>query len=453
MFKFKRLSIHHQAWLFGVFFCITLLILAFTLIIDLTKNRKDNENYFLNVLLNTYHEAYLVSGVEGLKKSVKDEFFDTFLIVLGENDTRLFSNAESWIIVKKTTLGDNEEKISKKPNGEKNITLRYLVKKMADGNKLIVGVNQTALEKNYYRRSNWLIILIVSAITIAGIASIVLGFFIFRRLQNINKICQLVIDTGDLSLRIPCDSSGKDFDALAGNLNSMLEQIQQLMREVRQVSDNIAHDLRTPLTRLRNKLELLEQGNDCGEQQRKELVCSLKEEADNLLNIFAALLRITNIESGQRHNAFKQLDLKIMLEDLHELYEPLTAEKNQQFVLKVQPCTLLADGDLLFQTLANIIDNAVKYTPEGGVIELSMFCSEHHVEINICDNGIGMHNEEFTKVFQRFYRIEKSRNMPGNGLGLSLVSAVVALHKGQVNLKNNNPGLKLEIRLPINLSK
>jgi signal transduction histidine kinase len=115
----------------------------------------------------------------------------------------------------------------------------------------------------------------------------------------------------------------------------------------------------------------------------------------------------------------------------------------------VVPCKLLADGDLLFQALANIVDNAVKYTPEGGTISLSMLTKNDYVDIYIADNGIGINEDELSKVFQRFYRVEKSRNMQGNGLGLSLVSAVVGLHKGQVSLHQNNPGLKVSIRLPI----
>jgi len=451
MFKFKRLSIHHQAWVFGGFFFITLFILVVSLISSLSMSRSSNQSFMLKILMDSYSDAYLLSGGKLLQERVTEEYYNTFFIILDDKGQRLFSNAENWIIVKEIKPGINKQIISKTPEGEKNISLRFRAKKLPDGNQLIVGQNITALDIDHPEGA-WVIFLILGAMATAGIASIVLGFFILRRLQSINQISQLVIDTGDLSLRIPRDGSGKDFDALAGNLNSMLEQIQQLMREVRQVSDNIAHDLRTPLTRLRNKLELLEQGNVLDETQRKETICSLKEEADNLLNIFSALLRITNIEFGQRHNAFTQVDLKIMFEDLHELYEPLAAEKNQKFLIKILPCTLLGDGNLLFQTLANIVDNAVKYTSEGGAIELSMSCDERHVEIHINDNGIGMHDDEFNKVFQRFYRVEKSRNMAGNGLGLSLVSAVVALHKGQVTLHHNNPGLQVVIRLPLNLS-
>lgn len=447
IFKFKRLSIHHQAWLFGGFFCITLFILVASLISSLSMSRSSNQAFMLNILMDAYHDAYKLTGGEALQKQVTEEFYNTFFIIRDDKGQRLFSNAESWIVVNDIKPGINRQKISKVSGDKKTISLRYLAKTMPDGNQLIVGQNVTALDIDH-PDGVWMIFLILGAMSIAGVSSIVLGFFILRRLQTINKISQLIIDTGDLSQRIPRDGSGKDFDALAGNLNNMLEQIQQLMREVRQVSDNIAHDLRTPLTRLRNKLDLLKHDDDVNDETQ-DIIFSLKNEADNLLNIFSALLRITNIESGQRHNAFKQLDLKAMFTDLHELYEPLAADKKQALLLKVVPCKLLADGDLLFQALANIVDNAVKYTPEGGTISLSMLTKNDYVDIYIADNGIGINEDELSKVFQRFYRVEKSRNMQGNGLGLSLVSAVVGLHKGQVSLHQNNPGLKVSIRLPI----
>lgn len=227
----------------------------------------------------------------------------------------------------------------------------------------------------------------------------------------------------------------------------MLEQIEQLMTDVRQVSDNIAHDLRTPLTRLRNKLDLLE-GDDVSKVARLNAVHSLKDEADNLLDIFNALLRITNIESGKRHDEFELVALDMLLADIYELYEPLTAEKQQEFLLNTAACSIKADANLLFQTLANIVDNAVKYTPKKGIITLSLTSDEANVYIDITDNGIGVEASEMPKLFQRFYRADLSRNVKGNGLGLSLVSAVIARHHGAIQLLQNSPGLKVAISLP-----
>jgi len=243
------------------------------------------------------------------------------------------------------------------------------------------------------------------------------------------------------------NGAGKEFNVLAFNLNEMLDQIEELMSSIRQVSDNIAHDLRTPLTRLRHQLDQLE-SQDLAAGSHLGIVANLKREADNLLNIFSALLRITNIESGGSRSLYKAIAIDEMLNDLVELYEPIASEKQQEIQLTTVHKILSIDGDLLFQALANIVDNAVKYTPTGGMIKLSMHNEADHLAIHIADNGIGVDELEIPKLTRRFYRVELSRNMPGNGLGLSLVSAVINMHKGSLRLENNLPGLKVIIQLP-----
>jgi len=446
--KFKRLSIHHQAWLFGSFFCITLLILVASIVASSSMSRSSNQEFMLNILFDAYHDAYLLSGGKKVENSVTEEFYNTYFIILDDKGNKLYGNAENWLHSEPAKPGLNYQKIKKHPEDINTISLRYISKELPDGNQLVVGQNITALDVDH-PTGYWVVFLILGAMATAGVASILLGFFIIRRLDNINNTSKLIIETGDLSKRIPCDGSGKDFDALAENLNIMLEKIQQLMADVRQVSDNIAHDLRTPLTRLRHKLDFIEQ-EDISAKERLDAVSSLKNEADNLLNVFSALLRITNIESGRRHNQFSTIKLDSLLADIFELYEPLAAEKNQQLLLTTAPCCLIADGDLLFQTLANIVDNAVKYTPQGGEISLRLASSGDHINIEISDNGIGVEEKEIPKLFRRFYRVEQSRNQTGNGLGLSLVSAVIALHKGDIQLMQNKPGLKVVISLPKN---
>jgi len=250
--------------------------------------------------------------------------------------------------------------------------------------------------------------------------------------------------TGNLSERIPQDGSKKDFDELAYNLNDMLDHIQKLMSDVRRVSDNIAHDLRTPLTRMRNTLEELS-----GKNEDPVLVAegieAIKLEADNLLNIFGAMLRITNIESGKRHSKFSNTDINELLTDLYELYEPLSVDKDQLFSINSVKQSVVCDADLLFQALANVVDNAVKYTPTGGEIDLSATVDKNQLKIEIADSGIGVPSAEFDNLFRRFYRMDQSRQLAGNGLGLSLVKAIIKLHKGSVTLSDNKPGLKVTI--------
>ncbi|KZZ57617.1 hypothetical protein A3762_09705 [Oleiphilus sp. HI0125] len=252
---------------------------------------------------------------------------------------------------------------------------------------------------------------------------------------------------GNLSLRIPDRGTNDDFDQLARNLNEMLDRIFQLMEGIKHVSDNIAHDLRTPLTRLRNKLEntLLKVENE----DQRELVASAVAEADQLLATFNALLRIARLEMGGRTDNFKRFNLSNLLLDSAELYELVAEDKQQTLRIRVQKdIEIHGDKDLIFQTVSNLIDNAIKYTPNDGDISIELDLHDKLVRLSIADSGIGIPEEERSKVFDRFYRVAKSRSQPGNGLGLSLVQAVVELHQGEIKLSDNEPGLIVTLELP-----
>jgi len=281
---------------------------------------------------------------------------------------------------------------------------------------------------------------------LAMIGGIMMSRSTARRVELINQTSQKIM-RGNLSLRIPDRGTNDDFDQLARNLNEMLDRIFQLMEGIKHVSDNIAHDLRTPLTRLRNKLEntLLKVENE----EQQELVASAVAEADQLLATFNALLRIARLEMGGRTDNFKDFNISDLLLDATELYEAVAEDKQQTLQIRVQTgIEVYGDKDLLFQTVSNLIDNAIKYTPNDGEIEVSLSLNDKTIELVIADSGIGIPEEERVKVFDRFYRVAKSRSQPGNGLGLSLVQAVVELHEGRVVLEDNAPGLKVKLELP-----
>ena len=267
-----------------------------------------------------------------------------------------------------------------------------------------------------------------------------------KRVELINQTSQKIM-RGNLSLRIPDRGTNDEFDQLARNLNEMLDRIVHLMEGVRHVSDNIAHDLRTPLTRLRNQLEntLLTVDRD----QDREQVGKSVAEADQLLATFNALLRIARLEVGDKVSNFETFDLSGLAQDAAELYEALAEDKQQKFSLMIEAgVAIMGDRDLLFQTLCNLIDNAIKYTPEGGEIDISLTSNDNETFLSVADSGIGIPEEEREHVFQRFYRVAKSRSLPGNGLGLSLVLAVMDLHQGKITLTDNQPGLCIELRFP-----
>ncbi len=259
-----------------------------------------------------------------------------------------------------------------------------------------------------------------------------------RRIEVINNTSRRIMN-GHLSLRIPTRGTEDDFDQLAENLNQMLDRIVYLMEGIRHVSDNIAHDLRTPLTRLRNQLEntLMSVDNDEARDQAGRAVA----EADQLLATFNALLRIARLETRGNAADMKPVSLDELVTDACELYEALAEDKDQSFKQNLENGVMVeGDRDLLFQMVSNLIDNAIKYTPEQGEIGVCVRKDGADAVFEVQDTGIGIPDDEKDQVFQRFYRVGKSRSLPGNGLGLSLVSAVADIHQARILLRDTHPG-------------
>lgn len=291
--------------------------------------------------------------------------------------------------------------------------------------------------------------LIVTALAWGLLLTVILAFagglatarLIGWRLERINATAREVM-AGDLRQRVPRRGANDQFDRLADNLNAMLDRIENLMAGVRQVSDNIAHDLRTPLTRLRWRLEKLREAHD------PELLDAAMQEADGLLQTFHALLRIAEVESGSRRR-FATVDLTALARDVGELYEPVAADSDQTFMVEAEEgVRTYGDRDVIFQALTNMADNAVKYTPPGGRITLAVMRVTDGVELRVSDSGPGIPADRHQDVQKRFYRLEASRGSPGSGLGLSLVAAVAQLHGGELRLEDNHPGLRARLLLP-----
>jgi signal transduction histidine kinase len=270
-----------------------------------------------------------------------------------------------------------------------------------------------------------------------------------HRIEAINRTNRDII-SGDLSRRIPLQGTNDELDRLAGGLNEMLDRIQALMEDVRRVSDNIAHDLRTPLGRLHNQLDNLR-----SEVQRAGLDTTSVEQALNesegLLATFNALLRIARIESRSRTEGFMHVDLTALVFDAAEYYEPLAEARDQTLVVKAAPAVhVVGDPDLLFQAIANLLDNAIKYTPKGGEVQVTMVVRAPGVaELSVADTGPGIPAAAYPYVFQRFFRLEASRSTPGSGLGLSLVEAVAHLHGIVIRVSDNSPGTRITLDIPM----
>ncbi len=331
--------------------------------------------------------------------------------------------------------------------GEHRFAARFY--ELEEGGRLLIArdIEDLLLERRKMQQLGLLTIFLM-------VAAIAIGFYISTYVAGLtNKISQTahqIMETGDFSQRIPIEGGGDDLSELAKVLNDMLAKTEELVGSVRQVSDNIAHDLRTPLTRLRNRLDDLDDRLiNIGDAETSDIVESVIREADHILGTFGALLRIARIESGKKEKEFDLVEMAPLLEDILELYEPVAEEKHINIISRVENHSTWGDADMLFQVFANLMDNAIKFTPEGSSIELVCRQESSRVVVEVADHGCGIPDKDKKRVFERFYRGEESRHTAGNGLGLSLVQAVMKLHKASIWIKDNNPGTRFFISLQL----
>jgi signal transduction histidine kinase len=266
-----------------------------------------------------------------------------------------------------------------------------------------------------------------------------------RRIEVINQTSREIM-TGDLSQRIPDRGTGDEFDKLSAQLNAMLDRIEELMQGVRHVTDNIAHDLRTPLTRLRTQLETLRA--DTTTATAKAGVEASIEEADRLLGTFNALLRIARIEAGGGHRKQDRVELDRIAHDAVEMYRALAEEEGVAVETSLQKVTVSGDRDLIFQAVVNLVDNAVKYVLPGGTVSVAVGTAPAGRYVEVRDNGPGIGDEHKDRVTERLYRVDDARGTPGSGLGLSLVAAVAARHRARLEFRDADPGLIARLTWP-----
>jgi signal transduction histidine kinase len=296
----------------------------------------------------------------------------------------------------------------------------------------------------------------LAIVIVLGVAG---GLFVTRRVLKrvdaMSATSQKIME-GDLAGRLPVSGTGDELDRLAVNLNLMLERIEALMHGLKEISDNIAHDLRTPLTRLRNRCEeALRRGGN--ESQYRAALESTIEESDALIRTFNALLMIARAESGQAREGMREIDAAEIARGVGELYEPLADEKGISLRVDApEPAPVHGNRELISQALANIVDNAIKYgAPELPAqssarpeIVVTAMAEGDRILLVVADHGRGIPQSDRTRAIERFVRLEQSRSEPGSGLGLSLASAVARLHGGELKLEDNLPGLKSMLVLP-----
>lgn len=289
---------------------------------------------------------------------------------------------------------------------------------------------------------------LLTLLVIGIVGGLIISFRSIKRIDRISRVSKSIM-SGNLDLRVPTTTYNDDLEDMARNINNMLDKINDLMQGMRQVSNNVAHDLRTPLTRLRANIETISRNSEGDIQLEAE--AALKE-TDNLLNTFASLLRISQVESGAATLTKEPIDFAELVNEIMDFYDVLAEEKAQTVTLNLPKNILVsADKGLLSQAIVNLFTNAVKYTPEKGHIRISIetIAKNRVAQLIIHDSGSGVPEADLVKITQRFYRLEKHRNTEnGNGLGLSMVKAIMDAHNGEL-LFENDIGLKATLRLPI----
>ncbi|HEX9403132.1 MAG TPA: HAMP domain-containing sensor histidine kinase [Steroidobacteraceae bacterium] len=315
---------------------------------------------------------------------------------------------------------------------------------IADGIYLFVGRDTSQIRATRVRIIQAFAWIEGVSIVLAGLGGIFFSVQFMRRIDAIARTCQSII-AGKFTDRIPLRGSGDELDTLSVAINNMLDRISTLLDNLRQVSSDVAHDLRTPLTHLRNRLEEARQKSVTTDDYAA-VVSHAIGDTDHLLVIFSALLRISQIESGSRLAAFSTLSLTDILERIYDMYGAVAEDEHHVLQHDIQKdVRIRGDGELLTQMFSNLIENAIRHTPSGTRILIRLAVSGNTVAASVEDNGLGIPLGEYDKVFRRFYRLTSSRSTPGYGLGLALVAAIANLHNAKIELSDNRPGLRCVI--------
>lgn len=333
-----------------------------------------------------------------------------------------------------------------RPNGSEPFGVSTTT--LADGHRLLLGRSLASEARLTQSLRTSLITAIGLALVLALITSFILARLISARVQNIADVAAAVA-AGDFGRRVnePTTGGGDAFDAMARALNAMLGRIEALIGEIRVVTDGLAHDLRSPLTRLKARIDRLARG----EGDVSEDVAAIGNEADALLAMLEASLELSRIEAGIGRDAFIMLDVAALVRDLAEMYEPLAEDNGVALRINAAgPLAVSGHRNLLSRALANLIDNALRYGNAGGIIEVSATATSNGTAISVSDRGPGIASANHGEALRRFGRVDAARRAGGVGLGLSLAAAIARLHGGTLSLADNRPGLRVTIDLPSN---
>ncbi|SEF12600.1 Signal transduction histidine kinase [Rhizobiales bacterium GAS191] len=400
------------------------------------------------ILQQAYDRAGRGGLIAAIEQRIADERFEGGLYLLADlSFAPVAGNLKIWPSALKGPKGwGNFSTQDWKPDSDRAL-LRAEFETLPDGYHLLVGKNIDDLGEFAGKIKTALAWSTSFTFILAGVASVMVTRRTVGRIEAINATSRAIMHSG-LDKRIPLRGTRDEWDQLADNLNLMLDRIEGLVGEVKQVTDNVAHDLRTPLARMRGRLEkAYNRRRDRDDDQ--SLIGDTIADLDAVLRMFASLTRISQIEANDRMAGFRPVNLADIARDVVELFDAAAEEKGGHLsVVADQQVLVTGDRDLLFDAVANLVDNAIKHGRETGQVTVEVTESDGGTVLSVADDGPGIPVDECQHVFKRFYRLESSRRTPGNGLGLSLVAAVARLHGARIEMVDNAPGLKIRLRLP-----
>ncbi|MGA7808633.1 ATP-binding protein [Bradyrhizobium sp.] len=394
--------------------------------------------------------AYRRAGQDGLialiAQRVADQSFAGSVYMLADAAlTPLAGNLKAWPAAANPASGWIEFRREAPPDASRAPLLRATLETLPSGDHLLVGRDISELDSLTDRIKLAAISGVALIFVLAGVASVLVTRRTVGRIEQINATSRAIMQSG-LDQRIPLRGTNDEWDRVAENLNQMLDRIETLMGEIKQVSDNVAHDLRTPLTRMRGRLEKAYHARRSADGDQS-LIGDTIADLDSVLRIFSSITRIAHIEAQARTNAFRSVNLVDVTNEVVELYDAAAEQDGTRLtVTGGREVLVTGDRDLIFDAIANLVDNAIKHGRAGGEVVVTNETIDDRPVISVADDGLGIPAQEHEQVFKRFYRLERSRYTPGNGLGLSLVAAVARLHGAQIEMLDNAPGLKFRIR-------
>ncbi|RST30722.1 sensor histidine kinase [Sphingomonas ginkgonis] len=398
-----------------------------------------------DALLDNYRaggRAALVDAIDVRLGEIRTEA--EVILLEGKNGEELAGNLSDWPASIPFNAAWREIELYRK-NSQAPAAVGLIATSLPDGSSLLTGhvIEGSRATRTAYREAllDALLISVPLALLIAGIAEL----FISRRLAKVARTVRGVRD-GDLSERVAAGRSGDAFERLGSEVNAMLDQIEDLIRELRNLTDGLAHDLRSPLTRLKLKID---QGFAVAQTERGRTVLqSIAQEADVLLAMLSTTLEISRAEAGIGRQQLAKVNLSELLADLCELYEPVAEERGFELTTTIPPAVrLLVQRDQVARAVANLLDNATLYASGGSQIGVELVRRSGGADIIVSDNGPGIPEQRHAEALKRFGRLDPSRHLPGSGLGLTLADAVARFHDGHLLLQDGGPGLRVVIQL------